>query len=55
MTDTHRKANSQSRWTFEIFTFVVTGGKDGEDQLKGDEEFYDQGGAHRDTFIHLCE
>lgn len=34
---------------------MVTGSEHSEDELKGDEEFYNQRVSHGDAFIHLCE
>ena len=54
VTNTYRHADSQSRGTLQVITFVVAGCKHSEDQLEGDEEFYNQGTSHRDACIYLC-
>lgn len=53
MTNTHRQTNGQSRRTLQVFPFVITGSEHSEDQLKGDEDFNNQGISYRYICIHL--
>lgn len=43
MADAHWQADSQRRGALQVSALWVAGGKDGEDKLKGDEEFNHQG------------
>lgn len=49
----HRQADSQCCWALQVSALWVTGGKDGEDKLKRDEEFNHQGMTGRDTSADL--
>lgn len=53
VTNGDSKANGQTSGTLEVSTFGVTGGEDGEDQLKCDQELHYQGMANWDLRVHL--
>lgn len=53
MTDHDGDADGEARGASQVCAFGVTGGEDGEDQLKGDEELHEQAVSHRDVAVHL--
>lgn len=53
MADAHRQTNGQRCRTFKITALGVTGGKDGEDELKSDYELYHNGMTSGDFSIDL--
>lgn len=55
MADDYSNTNGKAGWTFEVITFVVAGGKHGEDKFKRDQELHNQGMTHRDTWVHLIK
>lgn len=53
VTDAHWQADSQRCWALQVSALWVAGGKDGENKLKGDEEFNHQGMTSRDMSADL--
>lgn len=53
MADAHWQADSQRCWALQVSALGVTGRKNGEDKLKGDEEFNHQGMTSRDMNADL--